>query len=86
MARWVNKLISEYEAEHISRAVMLTNSATDTKWFQSALAVAAAICFPRYRIRFIDASGEVGANTMVGQALFYLGPCPEKFAEHFHTL
>jgi DNA N-6-adenine-methyltransferase (Dam) len=84
LAPWVNKLISEYGARHVSEAVVLTNGAIGTAWFNDLLAAATAVCLVRDRIRFLDASGREAPNgPTIGQVLFYLGPRLAEFAEHF---
>lgn len=49
--RFAEKMIVELEHGHVSAAVMLTHSYTDTAWFHALAAVADAICFARGRIR-----------------------------------
>jgi phage N-6-adenine-methyltransferase len=76
--RFTAKLVEEYRAGRVTEAVMLTHNYTDTRWFHTAEAEAAAICFTRGRIRFISPSGELAAPTQ-GQAFFYYGPRVERF-------
>ncbi|MBM4012600.1 MAG: hypothetical protein FJ286_14705, partial [Planctomycetes bacterium] len=50
--RFVSQLVAAVDDGSVSQAVVLVNNATETKWFQQLTAKAAAICFPRGRIRF----------------------------------
>jgi phage N-6-adenine-methyltransferase len=82
IAEFVAKMIAEYQATRVKAAIMLTHNYTDTEWFQNAAKVASAICFTRGRVRFINLHGELAAPTQ-GQAFFYFGSEPERFAETF---
>ena len=82
---FVTKLLAELKAGHVTAAILLTHNHTDTKWFQDAAAYAAAICFPRGRIRFVSPQGEL-ANPTWGQACFYFGDATEKFVAKFGAL
>ena len=79
---FVAKLLLDFEAGHISAAILLTHNTTDTDWFQQAARAAAAICFTNGRIRFADADGIPGGPPQ-GQAFLYFGPDPTKFAAIF---
>ena len=79
---FIEKAVAEYESGHVSEAVVLTHNYTDTAWFQAAANGCAAICFTRGRIAFESPTGEKAAPTQ-GQAFFYFGTSPEKFAEVF---
>jgi phage N-6-adenine-methyltransferase len=79
---FVNKLIREIESRHVTAAVLLTHSYTDTEWFHNAVAMMDAVCFTRGRIKFVDDAGEPCAPTQ-GQAFFYYGLRIEEFIEIF---
>ncbi len=79
---FVARLVSEYEAGTVTAAVMLTNNATETRWFQQAARAAAAICYPGKRVRFQTPDGSAGAP-LQGQALFYFGPFARRFKREF---
>lgn len=79
---FVEKLIAELTSGNVGSAILLTHNYTDTAWFHHAESIAAAICFTRGRVKFVDADGEECAPTQ-GQSFFYYGTEPEKFNEHF---
>jgi ParB family chromosome partitioning protein len=68
-------------------AILLTNSATETKWWQSAAEMCRAVCFHKGRVRFLK---EVDGKLTTGSSapshphtLFYFGPDPARFADVF---
>jgi hypothetical protein len=61
---------------------MLTHNYTDTEWFHKASAACQAICFTRGRVKFWGPDDKIAAPTQ-GQAFFYFGDKPEKFAAEF---
>jgi hypothetical protein len=73
----------KYNAGEFKQAIVLVNNATETQWFQRMAGVAAAICFPKSRVRFLDPEGNPGAP-LQGQAILYFGKNPEKFAAEFN--
>jgi phage N-6-adenine-methyltransferase len=84
---WVSKLVSEREAGHVTEAICLTNASVDTAWFRDLADVAAAICFPQGRIKFVDPNGQVpNGSPALPQALTYLGPRPCEFAQAFGSV
>jgi ParB family chromosome partitioning protein len=85
IADFVDKMVGEVTAGHVREAIMLTHNYTDTSWFHHAVGACAAICFTRGRIHFQKANGETGAPTQ-GQAFFYFGPNPSRFAERFRSI
>ena len=81
MPAFVDKLIEEYTAGHVTEAVLVSHNNTDTQWFQKLVAHASALCFPAKRIKFYR--GENVAAPVNGQVFFYLGWRPEKFYSDF---
>lgn len=82
---FVEKLVAEVEAERVTAAILLTNSATDTGWFHTAARAASAICFTRGRLKFVNPRrpDEVAAPPQ-GQAFFYFGEDVDGFAAGFN--
>ena len=80
--RFCTRLAREYEAGTVAEACALVNNATETAWFQVVLAEAAAVCFPRARIRFWQ-PGRDSAAPLQGQAVLYLGPNAARFKTEF---
>jgi ParB family chromosome partitioning protein len=85
IANFVDKLLAEFAAGHVSAAIMLTHNYTDTAWFQGAAERVNAICFTRGRVRFVGPEDEVAAPTQ-GQAFFYFGKKIATFAQKFGPL
>jgi len=82
IAQFCAKLRDEYEAGRVTEAICLTHNYTDTEWFHNLQAAASAICFTRGRVKFESPGGGVAAPTQ-GQAFFYLGDYPRRFAGVF---
>ena len=59
---------------------------TDTVWFQSAAARAERICFTNGRISFDSPYGDLAGTPRQGQAFFYFGKEPLKFADRFRDI
>jgi len=79
---FVNKLIAEYGNEHIKEAIILVNNATETKWFQSLVRIASAVCFTFGRTNYWRA-GDSGGKPLQGQAFVYIGNNPIGFGHEF---
>lgn len=71
IGQFIEKLVDEYVARNVTQAIVLTNNATETKWFQTLLSHVTAVCFPAGRIKFWHPSKE--SVPLQGQAICYLG-------------
>jgi ParB family transcriptional regulator, chromosome partitioning protein len=79
-ARWVNKLVAEYEDGSVEQAILLVNAATETAWFQQLYRY--TICFVRGRIHFKSPNG--GKDWPVfGSAFIYFGKDDTRFVRTF---
>lgn len=81
IADFCRRLAEEYSAGKVTEACVLVNNATETAWFQEVSGVAAAVCFPRGRVRFWHPERE--SAPLQGQAVLYLGPHVQAFREAF---
>jgi ParB family transcriptional regulator, chromosome partitioning protein len=79
---FINKLVGEILLGHVSAAVLLTHSYTDTEWFHNAVSVSQALCFTKGRVKFIDDTGQTCAPTQ-GQVFFYYGRDSDIFDQVF---
>jgi DNA N-6-adenine-methyltransferase (Dam) len=82
IAQFVDKLIEEYRAGRTVEAIMLTNNYSDTNWFHKAAVAADLLCLSKGRVKFVDIDGYECTPTQ-GQAFFYFGPEPDRFADVF---
>jgi hypothetical protein len=82
VAHFCGKLVEEWDAGRTTAAIVLTNSATETAWFQLLLTRAAVVCLPRKRIAFGHPT-RTDAGPPQGQAFFYFGQDPGLFCEVF---
>jgi ParB family chromosome partitioning protein len=80
--KFIDKLIGHFENGDVPRAIVLTNNATETRWFQHLAARATAICFPKRRLWFLH-PGRKPSPPLQGQAVFGLGVARSLFCRHF---
>jgi phage N-6-adenine-methyltransferase len=76
-----DKLARSYVGGDVTQACVLVNNATETGWFQTVAVEAAAMCFPRGRVKFWHP--EKQATPLQGQAVIYLGPHVDEFKAEF---
>jgi DNA N-6-adenine-methyltransferase (Dam) len=76
--RFCGKLLAELTTGRVTAAVTLTNNATETRWGQTLLGAADAVCFWKGRIDFWGPNAD-DDSPLQGQILCYFGPAPERF-------
>jgi phage N-6-adenine-methyltransferase len=80
--KFIEKLVTEFDAGRVQSAVVLTNNSTDTDWFDVAMRDCASICFTHGRIQFTVPNGDKVLPTQ-GQAFFYFGDDAQRFEDVF---
>ena len=85
VVKFTEKFVDEYEAGYINEGIVLVNNATETSWFVNMVNVAAAIVFPRGRIRY-ESSMRESLAPLQGQAFLYFGENIDKFFEAFSEI
>jgi DNA N-6-adenine-methyltransferase Dam len=87
LSLFVAKLIISHPEGDIDAAILLTNSAGETKWSHAALIASTAFCWTKGRIKFLQADddGEFveQKSPMLGQAFFYFGNDSRQFESEF---
>ena len=87
MAPFVDKLIAERANGNCTEAILLSNGATDSPWFQKLLHHAPAICFPRGRVKYIrPGDSKPSGSPEFGSAFSYFGTNTKQFAVGFRGL
>jgi len=84
--QFVSYLIAEYKSGRVDEAILLTNAATDTSWYDLAVGAMTAKCDTTGRISFLEnIQGDFLPRTSpaCGQTFFYFGPNRIEFAEEF---
>ena len=89
--RFVEKMLAAYRDGELLQGILLTNSATETRWWQQAGNCCAAVCFCKGRVRFlkVGADGTLTPGNSApthGHTVFYFGPNPTRFRQVFSTL
>lgn len=78
---WCRRAIAEYQQGAIDAALILTNSYTETGWWQD-VAAAGTVLFFRGRLNFWHPA-KVATQNRTGQTLAYLGPDRARFVAVF---
>lgn len=81
LEQFTRRLISEYQCGNVSAAVLLIPASTATRWFDALWQY--PICFPRFRIRFVDQEGRASDGVSFGTCFVYLGQEERRFVEEF---
>ena len=69
--KWCSKLVDELP--NIKQAIVVTNSVSDTAWWQQLIENCDAVWLPQSRIRFIPGNGDRAHNPNNPQSVFYFG-------------
>lgn len=85
VSQFSDAVADKFDAGEIKQACVLVNNATETAWFQRMVASAAAVCFPKGRVRFLNPEGQPVGAPLQGQAVIYLGKNVEKFTKVFES-
>jgi len=83
ISQFCEALADRLESGEVELAVVLVNNATDTVWFHRILALAAAACFVKRRIHFLDPQGNPSGAPLQGQAVLFFGSKITAFAKAF---
>jgi hypothetical protein len=78
---FTRKLIEEYWLRHVTEAILLIPANTATSWFD--LLWEFSICFPKSRIRFLQADGRPGDGVSFGTCFVYFGSNEADFSRVF---
>jgi phage N-6-adenine-methyltransferase len=82
--KFITKLVNEYQSWKVTEAILLVNSATETKWFQKAASACSAFCQPSKRIAFFDPENpNKKPSPTQGSTVFYFGWRPDRFEDVF---
>jgi hypothetical protein len=78
-------VVQSYQSGDMGAGILLTNSATESKWWRMAAGACDAVCFPTGRVRFLKmrngALSPGGSSPSHPHTLFYFGPDPSTFAK-----
>ena len=69
---FVSKIGSEIASGNIHTGIVLTNNATDTKWWHALADMSYAICFVKGRIRYLDETLTPANAPLQGQTFFLI--------------
>lgn len=81
--RFVFRILDTFQAGDVKAAVVLTNNATDTRWWQALARRSTAVCMLAGRVRFRSENGDVAGAGLQGQTISYLGDDRSTFVERF---
>lgn len=82
-SRSVNRFIDQYESKRFFEGIVLTNNATDTRWFNALVSRCSLVCFTNHRISFWNADRKNVSGNTRGQSFFYFGSKRVKFRKTF---
>lgn len=86
IANWVDKLLVEYDAGHVTECILLVAARTETAWLNKLYSFPR--CFIQKRVKFIPGPGNTGKSDSAGfpSVALYLGPNVDGFTAHFANL
>jgi ParB family chromosome partitioning protein len=70
--KFTQVLCEVFDSGKVIQAIVLTNNASETRWFQAIAHRSTAICFPKTRIKFFSPDLVKGRQPLQGQTIFYL--------------
>jgi hypothetical protein len=79
---FIEKCCVEFAAGRFDQGIVLTNSSTETGWYQTLLKSCSAICLPSERIAF-ELQGRAVEDNRNAQTFFYLGDKLQAFHREF---
>jgi|SRR5690625_1456807 len=86
--KFVDKLLDELENCNTEEAIVLTNNATETKWWQKLAdsPYCTAMCFPKGRIKYLAPDLKTRNSPLQGQTFAYFGGNTQKFEKEFSSV
>ena len=81
--KFVDHLIDEWISGNVYQAILLTNNATETHWWQKAYYFSRAVVFHKGRINFLRQDLTPTTGNRYAQTFFYLGPNVPRFSLEF---
>jgi ParB family chromosome partitioning protein len=81
LEHFTRHLVEQYQCGHVTEAIALLPANTATRWFDHLWQY--PICFPRFRIRFLQEDGSPSRSVTFGTCFVYLGQQEVKFSEVF---
>lgn len=69
---FVSKIGYEIQRGNVTTGIVLTNNATDTKWWHQLADMSCSICFVKGRIRYLDENLQPANAPLQGQTFFLI--------------
>ena len=79
----IEKFVDKLLASTFDAAVVLTDNATETRWFKRLADNSSAIVFTTGRINFFKGGTQEAGSPTRGQTFFYFGSAPDRFFATF---
>ena len=83
ISQFAQAMVDKFLNGEIEQGFCLVNNGTETKWGQTLIGNASAVCFVSKRIRFLDPDGRPNGPPLQGQMLAYFGSNIEGFKKEF---